>query len=407
MSYIYLLLFSCFAFPLLLLSSVLPLGGSSLFDFTFLPLLSIYGLFRFRSAYFIPLIRLPIYLYIFFLSIVFFLRLFIHADTDLLVIGTYLRLILPLSLLAFFRDLYLTLVQQPSDRRASILNSLFLSYLLTMLFIMILSFINGPGPHSLGNSFPFYTDNQIDRHVYGPATASLTIFLAFVLYSGKLLRLSWYKKLGILMLFLLSLFSSFASGSRSPLVMYVVTLVPFLAYLVSVRGLKSSIKVIAPLLLVFFASFLFVSSIDQTYATLSNRFFEAAGLILHPTSDISRGGVILTIQESFANESFWLMGANNIITAADSGPLSLLLNSGLFVCIFFVAACFLATISAPRPLVSTYLVAIFVQFLVASETLFIPRYLLVATFPIFFLSCYSHLPRLSFLDLASRASYHR
>lgn len=382
---------SCLAFllfPALILSAIIPFLGGSLFDFTVLPVVVLYSILRFPQVILKLPFRLPIICYSGILLFVFFLRFAFASSSDFLIAGTGLRLLMPVSFLVVFVDLYHYIFNLNDRRKGMIVNALIASYLLAMIVIMIVSFQNGIGALGLGLSFPLYTETQLDRHVYGPSVAALVIFCICSLFAiRKNDRMRQLFPL-ILIAAFLGFFSSIASGSRSSFAMYSFAI----AYLLYVQILRSRVlsllKAVSASLLVFLGAYLF-QNFNSEFAGLINRslgFFEAA---LDPATDHSRSVVYFNAIEQFSNPDNWLVGASYVVGAADSGFLNLLLNGGIPLIVSFVAIWFSVFYVLPYSGLKILLVSVLAQFALGSETLFIPRYLLVVSFPVFFLSLFS------------------
>lgn len=143
------------------------------------------------------------------------------------------------------------------------------------------------------------------------------------------------------------------------------------------------LKIFVAVLITFLASiFLFQSRSD--YADLYQRASTIFEAVLDPTSDVSRGGVYEDFLTHISDLNIWLMGRSNVIGASDSGPLNLLLNGGLPLLISFLLMWFISLVSLHFSTLKIFLFSIFGQFLIGSETLFLPRNFLVVLLPVFF-----------------------
>lgn len=392
---------SAFAFlslPIIYISALIPISAGSLFDITVLPLLAVYGLSRFIFVIPSLSISIPVYCYTFILALVFFLR-FIGANvSDIMIAGTGLRLIMPIFSIVFFVDFFRYISKLDSYRKANLVMALMASFLFLMIGIMILSFHNGIGAFGLGLSFPFYTEEQIDRHVYGPTIASLVIF-------GIICISSFKKNIVIKQLLplifasiIIGVASSFASGSRSPLAMYSVAI----AYALASEALRSRhvliLKIIIGSLLVFAGVLIFQQLISgevingSSYASLIDRAFGFFQSAVNPVEDHSRSGVYLGMIDKYSNVDYWLSGQPTTIGAADSGPMSLFLNGGFPLLISFGFLWFSILYILPYSVLKIFLISVLGQFLVGSETLFIPRYFLIIAFEIFLFAIFMSFP---------------
>lgn len=375
-------------FPTLILLAIVPFSGGSLFDFSVLPVLTLYSILRFPQVINKFSFRLPLLAYSGILLIAFFRRFAAAEDSDFLVAGTILRLLMPVTGLIVFYDLYQYTCKLNNRRRSMMINALIASYLLSMIIVMIMSFRAGIGTLGLGLSFPLYTETQIDRHVYGPAVAALALFCICALFAiGKNERLTQLVPL-IYIAAITAFVSSIASGSRSPMAMYSAAL----AYVIYVQMLRSRVlsllKFTCAFLIVVLLAFLF-ADFNSEFASLVNRslgFFEAA---LDPAADHSRSSVYYNSIEQFSNPDNWLVGAPYVVGAADSGFLNLLLNGGIPLVVSFVAIWLSVLYILPYSRLKIFLMTVLAQFTLGSETLFIPRYFLVVSFSIFFLALLS------------------
>ena len=283
--------------PSIYLSSLIPASSGSLFDFIFLPILSLYALIRFfRVSSYFPH-RILIYLYVFFIFIIFSIRLILTSEFDPLIFAFALRYLMPVVLLIVFADIYRFISRHNAFVRTKFISSLLTVFLTIMIVTMILSFANGIGFLGLGLSFPFYTSSQIDRHVYGPAVASLCIFSFLTTLLLHKLRTNKLIYLYSFVTFLLALLSSFLSGSRSVFAMFSGAFLYYSFHQISrLRfGFILYIFLLAlPLLTFSFLlpfSFLRADIINEDSLRLLNRslsFFQAA---IDPTSDYSRSAI--------------------------------------------------------------------------------------------------------------------
>ena len=125
-----------------------------------------------------------------------------------------------------------------------------------------------------------------------------------------------------------------------------------------------------------FVSCLFVFNLlPVSMMNLVERAFSLFYVIFDPMSDSSRSGIFSDLS-NFFDPAFWLYGKSDLTGAADNGLLNILYNYGLLVFVFiFIFAFYLYRLF---PLsYKPFLAAIILQFVVASETLFIPRYCLL------------------------------
>jgi hypothetical protein len=353
-----------------------------------LPVLVLYSISRFYRVILRLPFRLPLISYSGILLLVFFLRFASANSSDFLIAGTGLRLLMPVSFLVVFVDLYHYICNLKDRRKGMIVNALISSYLFAMIVIMIVSFQNGIGTLGLGLSFPLYTETQIDRHVYGPSVAAMVIFCILTLFAiGKDDRMKQLFPL-ILIAAILGFLSSIASGSRSSFAMYSFAI----AYITYAQVLRSKVLFLLKLIFAFLSVFLgayLLRNFDSEYSGLVNRslgFFEAA---LNPSTDHSRSSVYFNAIEQFSNPDNWFVGGPYVVGAADSGFLNLLLNGGIPLIVSFVAIWLSVLYVLPYSGIKILLVSVLAQFTLGSETFFIPRYLLVVSFPAFFLALLS------------------
>jgi hypothetical protein len=372
-------------YPLLILSAIIPFSRGSLFDFVVLPAISLYSLARLLPALSSLSIKRPIFAYVGILLLVLFVRFSEANDSDFLIASIGLRLLMPVSFLVAFIDLFNYICKLNERRKEQVIGALLASYLLSMIGIMIFSFRNGIGSLGLGLAFPLYTEGQIDRHVYGPAVSSLAIFCCLGLFLAG--RNIFSRQLSVLMLIsaFFGLLSSVASGSRSPFLMYATVIAYILIMQIYKSRFASLLKTALLSSVVLFITFL-LKDFESEYADLINRALGVFQALLDPASDISRSVVYEDMSFHFLNSGNWLVGASNIIGAADSGVLNLFLNGGFPLLVSFLAVWIATLLALPYSSLKIFLIAVLVQFLVGSETFFIPRYFLTVSLPAFFLA---------------------
>ena len=118
------------------------------------------------------------------------------------------------------------------------------------------------------------------------------------------------------------------------------------------------------------------------------RSFRVFGSIISPLSDASRSNVIKNFFNLLQSPQYWLIGGEQTLITPDSGPYLILANFGMFALILFVIIFFLLIKSSNNIQIRIYLGLIFSQFALSSETIFIPRYIILVTwsFAVLFLT---------------------
>ena len=105
------------------------------------------------------------------------------------------------------------------------------------------------------------------------------------------------------------------------------------------------------------------------------RAFSIFQVFLNPTSDVSRGDQIRDFFSLLGKPDVWLIGdIKNPLIAPDSGPYFLLSNYGMSILFLFVFIMVFLILFNREKFTSIFLFALLAQFLLSSETIFIPRY---------------------------------
>lgn len=374
-------------FPLSMLAAIIPFSSGSFFDLLILPLLFLYSIFRFQQAFGNRFVKTPMLIYLLVIGAMTFLRFFVSENPDIDITAVALRLSMPFFLFVFFSDCYEFISSRSSINQKRYLDAVLVAYIAMMDILMMASLHNGIGEIGLGLSFPLYTDTQIDRHVYGPAVAIFTLTCFFLIANYKKFGLN---RFGIILIFIsatIGVFSSFASGSRSPVIIFAAALIyslPNLLRSIKLKSIVLSLSIVSVMFLAygFFANSLFI------YSGLINRSLGAVNAVFSPLDDHSRGDVSRIVINSFSTPELWITGAPQVVGAADSGPLNLLLNGGILLVVSFFLIWAVLFSVLKFSIQKVFLVAVLAQFIAGSETLFIPRYCLVVSVSFLVLSLF-------------------
>jgi len=375
------------AFPLVMLAAIIPFSSGSFFDVLILPLLFLYNICRFLHALGNRFFKAPVLIYLLVIGAVTFLRFFVSENPDIDIAAVALRLSMPFFLFVFFSDCYEFISRRSSINQKRYLDAVLVAYIATMDILMTISLRNGIGEIGLGLSFPLYTDTQLDRHVYGPAVAIFTLTCFFLIANYKKFSLNKFRVILIFVSASIGVFSSFASGSRSPLIIFAAALIYSLPNLLRSVKLKSIVLSLSMVSFIILAFGFFANSLT-TYSSLIDRSFGSLNAIFSPFDDHSRGDVSRNIVNSFSSLELWITGAPQVVGSADSGPLNLLFNGGMLLVVSFFLIWAVLLFVLRFSIQKVFLVAVLTQFIVGSETLFIPRYCLVVSASFFILSLF-------------------
>ncbi len=365
-----------YSLPFLYLSSIISLSKGALFDAVFLPISLMLIFFSYFQKKIITYsIKQFSYLYFFSIFFVFIIKniFFFKEDQFFIYLILSYRILLPILLLIFISYLYKLYLRLDKNKKLKVLNSSIFIWNLSMIITSIFSIKKFTG--SLGFSFPLYAAGNIDRQVFGPAMAFVSL-TAFVI----LLELNFQKNKTLLFFsyftFLLATICSIGSASRGSILIFTVfLLVSFPKKIFYSIKKKLFFLITFNLgLFTFFIYFIYknfpVAFEIQIMRALS--FFNA---ISSPLSDVSRKDVIqdfLTILQDPIN---WPLGIDKILLTPDSGPGLFLINYGLIPLLFFIIIFYLLFLSNKNRFIRGFVAAALCQFLFSSETIFIPRYI--------------------------------
>lgn len=366
-------------FPIAYSLSLVSVGAGSLFDIIILPLLFLFSLLSIVSGNFITKDLKNICL-IYILSILFitFIKLLLPFPPNYSLItflALSLRVTLPISIFISLAYFYKKFTQLSDINQIKIYKFMYILWLFFIVMTCIFSIINFKG--RLGLSFPFYSSGNIDRQVFGPAMS----FVAITSFTTAYFNFFKNKQIFIFNLFamLLTFFCSLGSGSRGPILIFSIFILfcfPLkIRFEINKKIIFLTSILFVPITSVITYIFYVFPRIFDISIVRAFSFFEA---ILNPFSDDSRKDQISDFVNFFFQTYVWPIGdLDSPLLTPDSGPYFLLSNYGIIILALFILI-FLLLIKIDKiKFTSVFLLATLFQFLISSETIFIPRYLIL------------------------------
>lgn len=390
-------------YPSIFFISLVPISSGSLFDFTFLPLIFIFTIFLLTKKIIINRsIKKICLIYIFFILFITIIRMNLHGSISHnieIYIALALRSILPISFIFLGDFLFLKFKKIDYLKQLKFFKILLFIWMTSIVLIIAFSIYDFTQSNmNLGLSFPFYSFG-LDRHVFGPAMAFVSISSCVIYLNNDFIKNRIYNT-SILIFLSLSTIASIGSSSRGPLIIYLV----FYGMIIMQ---KNNFKLKVKKKIIFLISILFgFLLIVYAYIIFTNpfiidlilpRFFSTLQAILNPFQDTSRGDQVSDLVTTFLNTDFWLIGnISNPIITPDSGPYLIIANFGLLTLIIFISIFYFLYNGQENIFIKSFLVAQLFQFFLSSETIFIPRYIVLVTwsFSLIYISIYLNKKRI-------------
>lgn len=388
----------CFLFLL----SLFPIGNSgSLYELSILPLIFLYSCFSIVANKFKSIFCLPVIFTVFGFAFAFV------NSPEFNSMGPIFVTVLRIYSLLFFLSLLSN--REPFDYFRSIRLSKF--YHLTPYFvftIVSLSLYKSFGSSYFnGIDYPFYTQESVNRQLFGPSlmlTAIYLISLSYILFTSRVQKSNLLYKTIVFIIGFSSLIVSLFSGSRFPFVLLFLALLTLFGYICSsptllghiISFFKSLLRIKNFALFSFFLAIIslyIAPSLVNLIASIQNsdrifsRIFALQNILFDPASDPSRGSKFISNVEFIKNSFSNLLGSSSPSFHLDSALITFGSYFGIVFLLAFIS--YLLFLSLKNPILSIFTFSTIVLVFSGGLVFLTPRYYLL---PFAVISLINHLP---------------
>ena len=376
----------------LFLSTIIPLSKGCIFDFIIIPLSFIYWILNFYLKRKLNKLQLLIRIII---SISFIQTLYsvlISNTNILLAVGIFSRisnLLILIDLIIFNCKL--------NNFNKTFFKSLIYSYIYYVILISNWGLLNNLLSLSPRVGFPLY-GGGVDPHVLGPAMVISLILICIIIINPEkfLLKNNTFNKIILFYAGLSSFITAISTGSRGSL----LVLIGFLIFTVltnfqkiNITEFKLSRKIyfkynFLNFILFGMSSIIIISIVKYSKDIIKIIYRTFSIFDIFIGEDVSRSVVIKRTFDTLFESYNYLLGSENVRQTWDNGVLFLLNNQGLIICFLFflLLSKFIKYLYPINSNASAIVFASMIFTLIASETIFIPRFFIIYLSTIYILT---------------------